>query len=487
MSSISRRTVLKSFLASGAVAAGVRAQEAKPAAAPPARRGANERIRIAVIGFNGQGSGHIGAYAGMDDVEIAMLCDVDKDVWPKGLDKIKEKGKPLPPCVQDLREVFDNKDIDAVSIATPNHWHALAAIWAMQAGKDVYVEKPVSHNVSEGRRMVQAARKYGRVCQTGTQIRSNPGSIKAIEYVRKGGIGKLLVARGLCYKSRPSIGLCGADQEPPPNMNYDLWSGPALVKPPHRKTDRGTVHYHWHWLWAYGNGDLGNQGIHQMDVARWGLGLDRLPDSVISFGGRLGYKDDGETPNTEVAFMDYGDTQLIFETRGLPTPDFKGAKVGNVFHGTEGYVVLTGYAEGAAFDKDGKQVEKFKGGGNHHRNFIDVVRSRTMADLKAPIAGGHLSSALCHLANISYLRGADVPFSQQGKAFGDDKESAETFARTMEHLKEAKVPMDGETYRLGKKLTLDVKNECFVGDKQADALLTREYREPFVVPTVDKL
>jgi predicted dehydrogenase len=483
MSRFDRRVFLKSSLAVGAMALSTRGESKTSDAAAAPRRGANERIRVACIGFNGQGGSHIKAYAGMDDVEIAMLCDVDKDVWPRGLDIIQKKGKKAPTCVQDLRQVFEDKSIDAVSIATPNHWHALAAIWAMQAGKDVYVEKPVSHNVSEGRRMVQAARKYQRICQTGTQIRSNPGSIKAIEYVRQGKIGKLLVARGLCYKPRPSIGLCGGPQEPPPNMDYDIWSGPAPLKPPHRKTDRGTVHYHWHWFWDYGNGDLGNQGIHQMDVARWGIGADRLPASVISFGGRLGYKDDGETPNTEIAFMDYGDVQLVFETRGLPTPKFKGADVGNVFHGTEGYVVLTSYTTGAAFDKDGKQVEKFEGGGNHHRNFIEAVRSRKSTDLHADIAEGHLSSALCHLANISYRCGTDVPFNEKTKAFGDNKEAYETFERTMDHLKENKVPMDGQMYRLGKRLQVDVAKERFVDDAQADALLTRPYRKPFVVPT----
>lgn len=479
MSTLDRRTFLKSSLAAGALAVAA-GKQTRAAAAP--RRGPNEQIRMAVIGFRGQGGGHIRSYANMDDVAITMLCDVDKDIWPRGLKAIADKGKPEPVCVQDMRRVFDNKDIDAVSIATPNHWHALAAIWAMQAGKDVYVEKPVSHNVSEGRRIVEAARKYKRICQSGTQIRSQPGSIDAIRYVHEGKIGKLLIARGLCYKRRDSIGLCGGPQDPPPNMDYNLWTGPAPLKPPHRNTKNGTVHYDWHWIWDYGNGDLGNQGIHQMDIARWGIGADRMPNSVIAFGGRLGYKDDGETPNTEIAFMDYGDVQLIFETRGLPTKPYMEASVGNVFHGTEGCVVLHKYSRGFALDKDGKKVAEFAGDGDHHRNFLDAVRSRKHTDLKADIEEGHLSSAMCHLANISYLRGADVPFSSQHKAFGDNKEAYETFERTMEHLKENKVPMDGQTYRLGKKLIIDHGSESFVGDAQANAMLTRPYREPFVVP-----
>ncbi len=485
MSRISRRRFLEDsmFAAAAAVGASSLGNRAWAQNASSGRRvGPNDRIRIACIGFNGQGGSHIGAYAGMSDVDLVMLCDVDKDVWPKGLATVEKQGKKAPECVQDLRKVFDRKDIDAVSIATPNHWHALAAIWAMQSGKDVYVEKPVSHNVSEGRRMVEAARTYKRICQTGTQCRSMKGSIDAIEYIRAGKIGKVKIARGLCYKNRPSIGLCGADQEPPSSMDYNLWSGPAPLKPPHRKTDRGTVHYHWHWFWAYGNGDLGNQGIHQMDIARWGIGKDHLPASVIAFGGRLGYKDDGETPNTEVAFMDYGDVQLYFETRGLQTSEYMGAKVGNIFHGTEGYVVLSKYTGGKAFDLDGKEVATFNGGGDHHRNFINAMRSGKHTDLKADILEGHLSSALCHLANVSYLCGADVQYSEQSKAFGDDKDAYETFQRTMEHLEDNKVALDGLTYRLGKKLLIDAEAETFTNDAKANALLTREYRKPFVVP-----
>ncbi len=487
MSRFTRRQFLEDSLFAATVAAFGPGLESRVRAEEPAagrKVGANDQIRIACIGFNGQGKGHIGAYSGMKDVTIAMLCDVDRDVWPKGLEIIEKRGKKAPPCAQDLRRVLDDKSIDAVSIATPNHWHALAAVWAMQAGKDVYVEKPVSHNVVEGRRMVEAARKYGKICQTGTQCRSMKGTIEAIRYVHEGKIGKLLVSRGLCYKRRDSIGLCGGPQPVPPSIDYDLWSGPAPLKPPHRKTSRGTVHYDWHWFWDYGNGDLGNQGIHQMDLARWATRKDHLPASVFAFGGRLGYKDDGETPNTEMAFMDYGDVQLIFETRGLETQDYKGAKVGNVFHGTDGYVVLTSYTKGAAFDKDGKLVEKFEGGGDHHRNFIDAVRSRRHTDLKADVLEGHLSSALCHLANISYRVGSEVPFSRQNKAFGDNKEAYETFERTCEHLKQNQVALDSEKYRLGRKLVIDARKERFVDDAEANALLTREYREPFVLPQI---
>src|SRR5207248_511101 len=264
---------------------------------------------------------------------------------------------------KDLRQVIDSKDIDAVSIATPNHWHSLAAIWALQAGKDVYVEKPVSHNVWEGRQLVEAARKYDRICQAGMQIRSSAGSREAIEYVHSGKIGKVTLARGLCYKRRDSIGH-KPDAPVPPGVEYDIWLGPA----PKRPFNPNRFHYQWHWNWDYGNGDLGNQGIHQMDVARWGLNQPGPPKSVLGVGGRFGYTDDGQTPNTELVFLDYGESELIFEVRGLPTEALKvkptdttGAKVGNIFYGSEGYVVLPDYNGGVAFDKDGKAVATFRG------------------------------------------------------------------------------------------------------------------------------
>lgn len=440
--------------------------------------GPNDQIRIACIGFRGQGMGHINAYLNMDDVTIATLCDVDSNLFDGAVKTIEGKGKKKPQCVQDLRRVFDDKSIDAVSIATPNHWHALAAIWAMQAGKDVYVEKPISHNVSEGRRIVEVARKYKRICQCGTQSRSNPGMKDAIAYVQSGKIGKVQVARGLCYKPRGSIGVAGGEQKVPEGVDYDIWLGPAPKKP----LLRSRFHYDWHWFWDYGNGDLGNQGIHQMDIARWGLNKNCLAHSAIGLGGRFGYKDDGETPNTELIFLDYGDSQLIFEVRGLKTSDYKGAKVGVIFHGTEGYVVVPSYNSGTAFDLKGTKIAEFKGSANHHRNFIDAVRSRKPSDLNAECLEGHLSSALCHLGNISYRLGSEVPFSNQSKAFGDNKEAYETFARTQEHLKDNAVPVDGTQYRLGKMLKIDSAKETFIDCPEANTMLTRQYRAPYVVP-----
>jgi len=479
MRSFTRRQFLEqSLLAATAAATAPLAAEAQsPARQEGAPVSPNEKIRIAVIGVRGRGMDHVNGFASMPDVTVAAICDVDTSVAGRALDAVEQRTGQRPAFYQDIRKLLEAKDIDAVAIATPNHWHALASIWAMQTGRDVYVEKPVSHNVLEGRRMVQAARKYGRICQTGTQCRSMQGTIDAIRYVHEGKIGKVFLARGLCYKPRGSIGIL-PDGPVPPGVDYDLWLGPAPVRPfnPNR------FHYQWHWFWDYGNGDLGNQGIHQMDIARWALNRNTLPRQVLSLGGRFGYVDQGETYNTQLVFLDYEDSQLIFEVRGLPTPDLLGAKIGVILYGSEGYVVLTSYTAGAAFDRDGKLVTRFNGGGNHYRNFIDAVRSRKHTDLTADIEEGHLSSALCHLGNISARLGRPTPFQAKTEAFGDDKEAIETFARFQEHLVANGIQLQETTYVLGRRLRIDPRRERFVGDREANAMLTREYREPFVVP-----
>jgi predicted dehydrogenase len=246
------------------------------------------------------------------------------------------------------------------------------AIWAMQNGKDVYVEKPVSHNVFEGRRCVEAARKYQRICQTGTQCRSMAGTREAMDFLHSGKLGKISLARGLCYKSRGSIGKVKSEQAPPQTVDYDLWCGPAPKKPLMREK----LHYDWHWVWDTGNGDLGNQGIHQMDVARWGLGKNELARTVLSLGGRFGYVDDGETANTQLCVYDYGDCKLIFEVRGLSTAKLYGAGVGVLFYGTEGYMVCPTYDSAIARTYDGETIARFKGGDDHYGNFVRAVRSR---------------------------------------------------------------------------------------------------------------
>lgn len=441
------------------------------------RVGPNETIRLAVLGVNGRGKSHIEGFGRMQDVAVTVLCDPDLNVVAPAAKILTDMGRPAPRVVQDLRRVMDDPEIDAVAIATTNHWHALAGIWAMQAGKDVYVEKPVSHNVREGRVLVDTARKYGRICQAGTQIRSQQGTRDAIAFLHAGRIGKVHLARGLCYKRRKSIGQMRPGTVPA-GVDYNLWLGPA----PQRPWQENTFHYNWHWLWDTGNGDLGNQGIHQMDVARWGLNKGTLPRTVMSAGGRLGYTDDGETPNTQVVALDYGDAQVIFEVRGLETTDYMGATVGNVFHGTDGYVVLTGYASGAAFDRDGKMVTTFSGGGDHYRNFIDCMRSRKHEELTGEILEGHLSSAMCHLGNISYRLGEARPVTELQAAAGGNTALAETLERTAQHLAENGVDSRTGQVRIGRLLRLNPERENFGRNREANALLTRVYREPFVVP-----
>jgi predicted dehydrogenase len=446
---------------------------------------ANDTLHVAVVGVNGRGMAHVGGFLQKSlNTVITHVCDADSAVIGSAMKKVEDAQKAAPKYEQDFRRLLDDKSIDIISIATPNHWHALMAIWALQAGKHVYVEKPVSHNVSEGRRIVEAARHHNRICQAGTQSRSMSGMRESIDFVHNGGIGKVRLARGLCYKPRPSIGKVTGEQPLPTTCDYDLWCGPAAKLPLTRKK----LHYDWHWVWNTGNGDLGNQGIHQMDIARWGLGKPELAKSVLSVGGRFGYVDDGETANTQVSVFDYGDAELIFEVRGLSTKDQFGAKIGVIFYGSDGYLVCPSYESGIVYDKDRKEVKRFttprdrSGDGGHFGNFVKAVRSGQSSDLTGDILEGHLSSALCHLANVSYRLGTALPFNPKAKTFGDDKDAAETLERTAEHLKDNKVPLDQTNYRVGRRLNVDPKKETFIGDKEADALLTREYRKPFVVP-----
>jgi predicted dehydrogenase len=350
----------------------------------------------------------------------------------------------------------------------------------MQAGKDVYVEKPVSHNVSEGRRMVEAARKYNRICQTGTQSRSMRGMREAIEYIHAGKLGAVKLARGLCYKRRTSIGPKGK-YAVPASVDYNLWAGPSHMLP----LTRQKFHYDWHWQREWGNGDMGNQGPHQMDIARWGLGMDRLACRVISFGGRLGYEDAGDVANTEVAFFDFGDKSLVFEVRGLETDPLRGAKVGNIFYGTEGAIVMNSYTSGVHVDPKGNVVKKFSGEGDHFGNFVNAVKARDPKMLHAEILEGHLSCAHSHLANASYYLGKsssvdEIRHTLEDWKTGDDV--ADCLDRTLKHLAENKVDLSKTPLALGPTLRIDIEQETIIDNPAACALLTREYRAPFVVP-----
>ena len=477
----------REFLARTALLAGTSALAAGSARAAeeakPARRGAaNDRLRIAVVGVHGRGMSHVGAFLGKNNCEIVAVCDCDEGVIKNAMKTIQTGQGEAPRFVQDFRKLLDDKSIDVISIATPNHWHALMAVWAMRAGKHVYVEKPATHNVREGALMLQAARKYDRVCQVGTQSRSNAGMREAIDYIHKGGVGKVSLAYGNCYKPRKSIGKVTAPTTPPATMDYDLWCGPAPKSP----VDRKGLHYDWHWVWNYGNGDFGNQGVHEADKARWGLNVAGLPKSVVTVGGRFGYIDDGETPNTELALYDFGNDQnMVFEVRGLDTKDYKGTKVGNIWFGDKGYVVCPSYSSGVAYDNDGNKVKEFKGGGDqsHFDNFVKAARSGKHTDLNCDIAEGHLSAALCHLANISYRLGQETPMDAPTDAFTGCKEAGEALARMKAHLTDNKVDLAKAVGRVGPKLLIDVKTERFTGGAddlaKANAMLFREYRKGF--------
>ncbi len=409
--------------------------------------GANDRLQTAVIGVNGRGKSHIKAAATNSGMQVAAVVDIDQAVAEKAIAYTKQFQESTPKEYRDLRDMLADNEIDVVSIATTNHWHALSTIWAVQAGKDVYCEKPASHNIWEGRKMVEAARKHRRIVQIGQQSRSTPYKIEAVEQLREGVIGEVYLAKGLCYKRRKSIGATQVSAVPP-GVDYDIWLGPA--QPYEFKQNR--FHYNWHWHWAFGNGDIGNQGVHEMDVARWGMGLDHLPAAAFSAGGHYVYDDDQETPNTQLATFDYGDRQLQFEVRGLITggecrlleDSGNGSHtIGVIFFGRDGYLTVSnrGYQTYLGEKREpgpSRQAEREDTTALHFENFRQAVLSRRASDLNCDVLEGHLSAALCHLANISY--------------------------------------------RTGDKLLFDADKERFIGNFGADTLLKRDYRDPWVVP-----
>jgi predicted dehydrogenase len=482
MSKIHRRRFIRNSLFA---AAAIRAWPLA-AQAPVNQRvvGANGDIRYAIAGLNGRGKSHIDEMGKVKGTRLVALCDVDSAVLEPALQKARAAGKQVEGYA-DIRKLLENKDIDVVTFATPHHWHALGAIWAAQAGKDVYVEKPVSHNVSEGRRMVEAARKYNCIMQAGAQCRSSVGLQEALAWLHEGHLGKIIRARGLCYKKRLSIGKAGGPQPVPATVDYDLWCGPSPKHPLMRKK----LHYDWHWVWETGNGDLGNQGIHQMDIARWALGEPELSPQVLSIGGRLGYEDDGTTPNTQIVFHDYKAAPLIFEVRGLPAAadsdkmdEYRGAGIGVVIDAEGGSIVIPSYTKAIVFDKDGKEIKTYEGGGAHFENFIQAVRSRKASDLHADILEGHISSALCHTGNLSYQLGQSLPPEGIRDAVKANGDLAESLGRMEEHLGANKVDLHKTPLILGEMLKMNPSEERFVNNPKANELLTREYRAPFVVP-----
>jgi hypothetical protein len=483
----SRRDFLEQAFGMAATAlatlpAAARTEESVSAAAP------NDKIRVAVIGVNGQGGGHINEWMANRDCQLVAICDCDPNAFAKQKKRFLDQNYPLPDYEQDVRRLLDRKDIDAVSIATPNHWHALMAVWAMQSGKDVYVEKPCSHNVEEGRVITNWARKLGRMCQMGVQSRSMPGMRQTIEFVRGGGVGPVKVAHALCYKRRTSIGLVDTPVPLPEGIDFDLWAGPAPAVRPIRER----LHYDWHWNQLTGNGDLGNQNPHELDKARWGLGMQSLPRRVVSLGGRLGYVDNGNVANSQLTVFQWDDALLISDVRGLEikTPVTFGLaveplRVGNIWWGTEGYVVAPSYSSGAAFDYEGKQLGAWSGGSyqNHFANFVKAIKSRRHEDLHLDIEDGHLSSALAHLGNVSWALGEPVePGTPPGLA-ADNQQVRETLASFDAHLVENDVDFSVTPLSLGRLLTIDPETERS-NDAEANRLFTREYRKGFELPLV---
>jgi predicted dehydrogenase len=405
--------------------------------------GANDRVHVGVVGLGGRGQAHMKAYGEIPSARIVALCDANQAAVERGQALVKRSSNEEPKGYEDMRKLFEDKNVEAVSMPLPNHWHALATIWAIQAGKDVYIEKPASYNIFEGIKMTEAARKYKKMVQVGSQSRSMPHKIKAMQLLKEGVIGKTYMSKGLCFKRRKSIG--HKDDEPTPaGLNWDLFLGPAPMRPYNELRFR----YNWHWFWDTGNGDIGNQGVHEMDVARWGLGDITLPKSVISTGGKYAYTDDQETPNTQFATFDYGDKQIQFEVRGLMTGEEGGLArrggniVGDLFWGSDGWMAVDGSEFTVYKGESNEKImqEKSAGGDTnpHMSNFLEACKSRDHTKLTADIEIGAASAALCHLANISY--------------------------------------------RLGRRLNFDPAKMKFVNDAEADKMLTRPYRKGYVVP-----
>ncbi|MEW6239018.1 MAG: Gfo/Idh/MocA family oxidoreductase [Candidatus Omnitrophota bacterium] len=402
---------------------------------------ANETIRMCVVGLNGRGKDHISGFDALENVEVAAMCDVDESILNARADQFKAKMGREVKKFTDVRDALADSNIDAISVATPNHWHSLIGIWACQAGKDAYIEKPLSHNIYEGRKLVEAARKYNRIVQHGTQIRSSAAVQEAIQMLHDGYIGEVYYAKGTCYKWRNTIER--RPEEPVPNgVHYNEWLGPA----PDRPFSRNRFHYNWHWHWDYGNGDYGNQGVHQVDIARWGLGVG-MPDLASAIGGHFMFDDDQETPNTMVCSYKYkaANKMLVFEVRHwMSNDELEDRKpgdniVGNLFLGSKGIMIIPNYSSYKIFMGKNHTPDKAREeGGNHWANFINAVRSRNYKDLNADVEEGHLSAALCHLANASC--------------------------------------------RVERTLKIDPISERAIDDDEANALLTRNYRSPFVVP-----
>ena len=451
MSRFTRRRFLEDsmFATAAAIAAasrprGAHAQGAAKKAAP------SDRLRVAVIGVNGRGMSHVRAFSDRPDTEVAVICDVDDTTFERPRKLVEGKTGKAPAFQQDLRRVLEDKSIDIITVATPNHWHSLSAIWAVQAGKDVYLEKPVEPQRPRGAhggavRPQARAHRADRLAEPQQPGHAAVHRLRPLGQARQGHAWRAASATSAARASArwPAAG------KPPSTVDYDLWLGPAAAR---KDVPREQFHYDWHWQWDYGNGDIGNQGVHEMDKARWGLGKTTLPTSVVGLGGRFGYDDDGETPNTPDLLLRLRRRAAgVRGARACKTDDFKGAKVGNIFHGTEGYAVSNSYSSGTIFDLKGEKVTSFSGDADHFDNFVKAVRSRKHTDLTADIQEGHLSAALCHLGNISYRLGKYPPLGKKPTELAKIRESEEAFGRFEKHLADNGVPLDKTPFKLGRR------------------------------------
>jgi predicted dehydrogenase len=404
----------------------------------------NDTVRVAVVGCGGRGNSHMGAWTSLPNVALGGLVDVDDSHAERFVGALQRRNLTAPKTFRDIRKVLEDKTIDAVSIATPNHWHTLQTIWACQAGKDVYVEKPCSHNVFESRQIVAAARKYNRMVQQGSQSRSSAALQEGVKRLRDGEFGEVYMSRGLCYKFRNTIGK--TPEEPvPAGVDYDMWTGPA----PKRPFTKNRFHYNWHWFWDTGNGDLGNQGIHEVDICRWGLGVVH-PTKVSAIGGKFMFDDDQETPNTlncswefnvngKPKMMEFAVRHWYSNHEAGIDAERPGNTIGNMFYGSNGYMVIDNYNKYYSFmGREQKPGPSRTSRDNHFENFIQAVRSRKREELNAEVEEGAASCTLMHLANISY--------------------------------------------RVGRTLHWDEKTWTVKNDPEATKLLTRNYRAPYIVP-----
>ena len=500
MNQISRRSFLQRSAAASVAGAGT-----SLGSLPWLRAaGANDDIRLAVVGvgsrtkIGGMGRNEIRSFRQVPGVRIVALCDVDNANLGPEVESFQKRNEKVA-AYTDVRRLLESQEIDAVVVTTPNHWHALVTIWACQAGKDVYVQKPASYNLFEGRQMVEAARKYQRIVQCPNGSRMPNGHAEALEYVRQGNLGKVVMVRHVHFSPRCSIGKVSGPQPIPSTLDYNLWSGPAPIAP----LARENLHYDWHWQWPYGNGELGNWGIHHLDGCRMFVG-GGLPRHVISIGGRFGYEDDGQTPNTLIVYFDYEPAPVLSEFRALPKDksflanavagkdswganamdSYQGIPVGKVIHCEHGHVVST-ISSHAAFDASGKELKKFQPTTpdlNH--NFIEAVRSRRASELVSDMLQGHLSAALVHLGNISHRVGQTLPDGQIRERIAGNQELSAAYQRFQAHLLANGVDLDQTPATLGAMITFDPDTERFVGEfsQQANQFVSREYRAPFVVP-----